>query len=86
MSTWISLGSLNSNEVLKISWRPWTPLDEAILTLTPEEGIEEEIVQADEVRELIKFYTAPLRLELALKPVPVAIIHAKKPSDPSIAV
>ena len=57
-------------------------LDETLLTLTPEEAIEEEIVQADEVRELI--YTALSRLELALKPAPVAAAHTKEHSDSSV--
>ena len=46
-------------------------LDEEILALTPEDVIEGEIVQADEVRELI--YTALSRLELAQKPSPLFV-------------
>ena len=61
-------------------------LDDTILTLTPEEAIEEEIVQADEIRELI--YTALSRLELALKPAPAPVTAAariKKASDSSVS-
>ena len=43
-------------------------LDEEILLLTPEEEIEEEIVQADEIKERV--YTALSRLELTLEPAP----------------
>ena len=61
-------------------------LDDTILTLTPEEAIEEEIVQADEIRELI--YTALSRLELALKPAPAPVTTAariKKASNSSVS-
>ena len=58
-------------------------LDEGILTLTPEEAIEEEIVQDDEVREQI--YTALSRLELALKAVPVPTVHTESPLEAPVA-
>ena len=57
-------------------------LDEEILTLTPKDAIEGEIVQADEVRELI--YIALSRLELAHKPLPVPTVRTKRPSDPLV--
>ena len=57
-------------------------LDEEILTLTPEDAIEGEIVQADEVRELI--YTALSRLELAQQPLPVPTVRTERPSDPLV--
>ena len=46
-------------------------LDDEILALTPEEAIEDEIVQADGIRDRI--YEALSRLELALKPVTTAV-------------
>ena len=42
-------------------------LDDEILAVTPEEAIEDEIVQADGIRDRI--YEALSRLEIALKPV-----------------
>ena len=57
-------------------------LDEEILTLTPEDAIEGEIVQAYEVRELI--YTALSRLELAQQPLPVSAVRTERPSDPLV--
>lgn len=57
-------------------------LDDEILALTPEEAIEDEIVQADEMKEHI--YTALAKLELALKPFTAAAVHADLPAvDPS---
>ena len=58
-------------------------LDGKILTLTPEEVIEGEIVQADEIKEHI--YTALSRLESALKPFSIATVHTGPPAvDPPI--
>ena len=41
--------------------------------LTPEAEIEDEIVQADETKE--RLYTALSRLELAVVPIPTAVVH-----------
>ena len=57
-------------------------LDKEILSLTPEDAIEGEIFQADEVRELI--YTALSRLELAQKPLPVPAVRTERLSDPPV--
>ena len=57
-------------------------LDEEILTLTPEDAIEGEIVQVNEVRELI--YTALSRLELVQKPLPVPAVCTERPLDPPV--
>ena len=57
-------------------------LDEEILTLNPEDAIEGEIVQADEVRELI--YTALSRLELAQKPLLFPAVRTERPLDPPV--
>ena len=46
-------------------------LDDEILALTPEEAIEDEIVQADGIRDRI--YEALSRLDLALEPVTTAV-------------
>ena len=60
-------------------------LDEEILMLTPEEVIEDEIIQADEIKERV--YTALSMLELALKPVSAAIICTDPlPVDPPATV
>ena len=54
-------------------------LDQAILDLTPEDSLEEEIVQADEIKELL--YTALSRLDHCLKPTTSpGRIHT--PADP----
>ena len=58
-------------------------LDEGILTLTPDEAIEDEIVQADKVREQI--YTALSRLELSLKTVPVPAVCTECPLEVPVA-
>ena len=58
-------------------------LYEGILTLTPKEAIEDEIVQADKVREEI--YTALSRLELALKPVRVHTVRTENPLKVPVA-
>ena len=60
-------------------------LDEEILALTAEGDIEDEIVQADEVREQI-LYTALSRLELAPKTVPATGASTEKPSDSRVTL
>lgn len=55
-------------------------LDNKILMLTPEEAIENKIVQADEFEEHIYMYTAVSRLDLTLKLSPTATVHTGTPA------
>ena len=57
-------------------------LDQAILELTPEDSIETEIVQADEIRE--RLYAALSKLDLCLSPtIPPGRAHTTPPTtDP----
>ncbi len=65
-------------------------LDEEILLLTPVEAVENEIVQADEIKELI--YTALSKLEIALNPALISVVRTDPPAadpphtEPSVIV